>query len=149
MIARPAANAEPDSASHPSHEPRQPVTVEHATLDPRQSLMDLSIELAALRAAAPKPRKQQEGWSELKPAPGIELDSPTDTFWANPDPRFSRVVHVMHQGWHGIRAAASFLPGHKVAVPVGRRITAHEIQQLLRDHRRAIGGFSWVCREHR
>jgi SAM-dependent methyltransferase/glycosyltransferase involved in cell wall biosynthesis len=56
---------------------------------------------------------------------------PLDTAWANVDPRFARVVHVVHQEWHGIRASAGYSPGHKLAIVADRPMSAA-------DHRRAI-----------
>lgn len=44
-------------------------------------------------------------------------DADCDRKYAVSDPRFDGVMHVFHQQWHGIRAAAGALPGRKIAVP--------------------------------
>jgi SAM-dependent methyltransferase len=105
---------------------------EREQLSRRQNFLALAQELAAIRAAAPMPSASSSERPPPSPARHrIELDCPSDTHWANPDPRFSRVVHLMHQEWHGIRAAASYLPGHKIAIPAERRIWPEEIKRAL------------------
>lgn len=40
-----------------------------------------------------------------------------DTIYAHEHPSLSRILHIFHSGWHGIRAAAGSLPGMKLAIP--------------------------------
>jgi SAM-dependent methyltransferase len=109
----------------------------------RKRLARLVDELGSMRAAqqapAPLMSRAHGGLAsavELAP-PAILWNEPLDTRWAQRDPRFARTVHVFHQEWHGIRASAGYLPGLKLAITSGRRLTADE-------HRSAIQG----CAEH-
>lgn len=40
-----------------------------------------------------------------------------DTIYAHEHSSLSRILHIFHSGWHGIRAAAGSLPGMKLAIP--------------------------------
>ena len=61
----------------------------------------------------------------------FEFDAARDRAMAHEDERFDHVVHVFHQDWHGIRAACGTLPGHKLAIPSSRTLTAGEIHDIV------------------
>jgi hypothetical protein len=65
------------------------------------------------------------------PAAGVLIDAGLDTHWASRDARFRRVTHVFHQEWNGIRAAAGYLPGRKVAITSARPLTEDEMRQAV------------------
>lgn len=60
------------------------------------------------------------------------FDAVRDTRLAQPIQGFERVCHVMHQEWHGIRAAAGALPGRKLAISVTHTPTTSEIDLVAR-----------------
>lgn len=74
--------------------------------------------------------------TDRKPAPPhlisseIQFDGSGDTKYARPDERFSRVAHIFHQDWHGIRSAAGVLPGHKIAIPLDMKLGGRQLLQL-------------------
>ncbi|AKQ65365.1 Myosin-9 (Myosin heavy chain 9) [Myxococcus hansupus] len=112
------------------------LTVEVKRSERRQRLLSLSDELVRLRAeppavvqappATPSPRYGNDAVPEA-----VVVDAPLDTTWAHVDPRFSRVVHLFHQEWYGIRAASGYAPGHKIGITANRPLTAE-------DHRRIV-----------
>jgi SAM-dependent methyltransferase len=104
---------------------------ERDQLKRRQNLLSLAQELAAIRAARPEERRATSIAPQAASAVSIEFDAASDSHWAHQDPRFSRVVHVMHQEWHGIRAAAGYLPGHKLAIPANRSIRPGEVKEAI------------------
>lgn len=63
-------------------------------------------------------------------ADGVLIDQPLDTSWAHERPSHAKVLHVSHQYWHGIRAAAGYLPGSKAAIVEDRRLTLTEVNRL-------------------
>jgi SAM-dependent methyltransferase len=106
--------------------------VERALFSRRQHLLALSDRIAEVRAEARPPA------TALAPAPvaasekpGVLVDDPLDTNWSHADPRFRRVVHLFHQEWHGIRAAAGYFPGHKVAITCARPLTPDELKRTV------------------
>lgn len=44
------------------------------------------------------------------------FDEPQDTRYSHTEPSFERVLHIFHREWLGIRAAAGYLPGRKLAI---------------------------------
>jgi hypothetical protein len=58
-----------------------------------------------------------------------------DTRWALPSPL--PVTHIIPQEWHGIRAAAGYAPGHKIALPVQRNLPASKLREALREIERS------------
>ncbi|QSQ28042.1 methyltransferase type 11 [Pyxidicoccus parkwayensis] len=101
----------------------------------RQRLLALSDDLAQLRAEkaeTPKSKPAPSHPSESKPVPeAVVIDAPLDTAWAHVDARFDRVLHIFHQEWYGIRAAAGYTPGHKLGITADRPLSAA-------DHRRIV-----------
>jgi hypothetical protein len=81
----------------------------------------------------------------------IEFDSAADTKYAQTHPAFGSVAHIFHQNWHGIRAAAGVLPGHKIAIPLHApllRVAVEELMQRLQEWRVkkiVVHGFSDIC----
>lgn len=61
----------------------------------------------------------------------IEFDAVDDCRYARNDPSFSRVAHIFHQNWHGIRSAAGVQPGHKVAIPLQCPLRKRDFIQLV------------------
>ncbi len=61
----------------------------------------------------------------------ILYDADCDRKYANSDTRFDGVMHVFHQKWHGIRAAAGVLPGRKIGVPQDYRASGRARAALL------------------
>ena len=98
----------------------------------RKALATVADELASLRARhatelAAIPATPQKAEPAPDPAaPALVWDDPLDTRWAQRDPAFSRVLHVFHQEWHGIRASAGYAPGHKLAITSRRLLTRAE-----------------------
>lgn len=67
-----------------------------------------------------------------------EFDGLRDTEFAHRAPGFERVLHIFHEGWHGIRAACGYAPGRKIAIshergPDGEAL--RHIQGLVHRHR--------------
>ena len=61
----------------------------------------------------------------------VLVDDAVDTAWAHDDPAIDGIVHVFHQEWESIRAAAAYLPGRKVAVSVEARLSLQDLQAVL------------------
>jgi hypothetical protein len=101
----------------------------------RQSLQSLADELARLRSAHRQqerpPSRVPEAHSTERGLEGVLVDAPLDTRWAHPEPRMARCSHVFHQEWSGIRAAAGFAPGHKVAITADRPLTPAEHRRVI------------------
>ncbi|HET9449440.1 MAG TPA: glycosyltransferase, partial [Aggregicoccus sp.] len=76
-----------------------------------------------------RPKEVAEAPSAL---PALIFDSPLDTRWAQVDGELGRVVHVFHQEWFGIRAAAGFTPGHKLALPAQRVLSRADVQRAVK-----------------
>ena len=81
----------------------------------------------------------------------IEFNSLTDTKYAQTHPDFGSVAHLFHQNWHGIRAAAGVLPGHKIAIPLHAPLPRAAVENLLRRLQEwrvkkiVVHGFSNIC----
>ena len=64
------------------------------------------------------------------------------------DKLFSRVAHIFHQNWCGIRSAAGVQPGHKVAIPLDHPLKNADLLELVshlkewRVEKAAFHGFS-------
>ncbi|QDE84252.1 class I SAM-dependent methyltransferase [Myxococcus xanthus] len=111
------------------------LTVELKRSERRQRLLSLSDELVRLRAEpvvtarapvdTPAPRYGHDTVAEA-----VVVDAPLDTTWAHVDPRLSRVVHLFHQEWYGIRAASGYAPGHKIGITANRALTAADHQRI-------------------
>jgi hypothetical protein len=63
--------------------------------------------------------------------PGLLFDNPLDTTWAHAVPSLAGVVHVFHQQWHGIRAAAGYCPGRKLAITAERPLSTKELREAV------------------
>lgn len=99
----------------------------------RRAFASLADELVALRrAAVPAPAAGGGRSEQAVKTKALLWDGPNDTRWAQRDVRFTRVLHVFHQEWHGIRASAGYTPGHKLAIPSTRLLTAQEHAEVLR-----------------
>jgi len=61
----------------------------------------------------------------------IEFDANGDCCYARNDRDFTRVAHIFHQNWHGIRSAAGVQPGHKVAIPLQRPLGRSDLLKLV------------------
>jgi hypothetical protein len=61
----------------------------------------------------------------------IQFDNTADTKYSRRNAAFSRVAHLFHQNWHGIRSAAGVLPGHKIAIPVGISVNRRVLQSII------------------
>ncbi|MBJ6764046.1 methyltransferase [Myxococcaceae bacterium JPH2] len=101
----------------------------------RQRLFSLADDLAGLRG-----RRHVSGAeaTALEPAhahpqtpPAVLFDDALDTRWANSFPQFGRLMHVFHQEWHGIRAAAGYLPGHKLAITSERPLSVADLRNVI------------------
>jgi len=120
----------------------------------RQRLHALADDLARFRGPrAPPPEVKPPDAPSAPPAPAIEADAPLDTRWSHEVPRFAGVLHVFHQDWHGIRAAAGYLPGRKLAIPSERTLTRQELRDALDSvdawlcHTVIVHGFSATARQ--
>jgi len=100
----------------------------------RQRLFALADALASerlrRRAKRTKGDRQAPPASGVKPPGTVEIDGAFDTAWADPDARFSGLVHAFHLEWHGIRAASGYLPGSKVGFTANRDLLLREIQEI-------------------
>jgi hypothetical protein len=77
----------------------------------------------------------------------IVFDDPLDVSWARLNPALDDVAHVFHSHWFGIRAAAGYLPGHKIAIPSEGRLSQGSLQRviahLLKAKPRAVVFHGW------
>jgi hypothetical protein len=114
--------AQPEAAEpHRSELPgvvelEQELRAERALLARRQRLLDVASQLFAVRAEQRPEARAVEPATQQAPRPGVVIDHTDDTRWAHPGATATRLVQVFHQEWHGIRAAAGYLPGRKVAI---------------------------------
>jgi|GEM_PF-1074820 len=117
------------------------LAAESARFERRQRLLGLSDDLARLRAQrVPVPDAPVTPPAPSAANPGVLYDAPMDTRWANDAPRLGRLLHVFHQEWHGIRAAAGYLPGHKLAIAAERPLLARELKSALEHVERSLCG---------
>jgi len=107
--------------------------VSSARLDDRSGMRALVSKLRTIRS-----RWHTENSGAKSPGvaePELEFDSGLDCDWAATDSRFERVLHVFHRPWRGIRAAAGYLPGHKLAIAADGSIS----EPALRNAAELIG----------
>ncbi len=100
----------------------------------RRRMSSLADDLVTLRSARPNPDPQPPAFREAEsrtPPDAVLWNEPLDTHWSQEDASFSRVVHVFHQEWHGIRAHAGYAPGHKLAISCRRALTTQEHRRVL------------------
>jgi SAM-dependent methyltransferase len=98
----------------------------------RQNLLTLADELAGLRdLRMPVSQEKEPAPAPSGQRPGILFNEPADTSWAHVHPGMSGVLHVFHQEWHGIRAAAGYSPGHKLAITAERSLTPKELRRAV------------------
>jgi glycosyltransferase involved in cell wall biosynthesis len=105
--------------------------VETERIQRRQRLFTLAENLAQLRNRPSKPPRVSEPSPAPAPPPGVLLNSALDTAWAHGAPGLSHLIHVFHQQWHGIRAAAGYSPGRKLAITVERPLSTKELRQAV------------------
>ena len=105
--------------------------VESERFQRRQRLFSLTEDLAGLRNRKVQPTPVAEPSQAPATHPGVLFDDAADTTWAHVVPSLSRVVHVFHQQWHGIRAAAGYSPGRKLAITAERPLTQKELRQAV------------------
>lgn len=120
--------------------------------DSRLQLLQLADDLASIRrrfgfeASPPVASPAPERWTQrLKgllrrdgsptparhSAPGsVRVDDPLDTQWSHAHPALNSLAHVFHQEWHGIRAAAGYLPGTKLAITSERPLSVDDLRGL-------------------
>jgi hypothetical protein len=97
----------------------------------QRSLERLSDDLRALREAIDEePARPAHRGGHLA-RESLARNLPFDTQYSQIDARFDDVVHVFHHGWHGIRAAAGYLPGQKLVIPADREMTTEEIRSAI------------------
>ena len=97
----------------------------------QRSLEQLSNDLRALREELDEePVRGGHRGSHLE-TESLARNLPLDTQYAQNDSRFDDVVHVFHHAWHGIRAAAGYLPGEKLVIPADRTMTTEEIRAAI------------------
>lgn len=101
----------------------------------RVRLLSLTEDLIGLRTALVEPANSRTH-VETKPANKIDsavvINDPLDVRWADKDQRFTSVVHVFHQEWNGLRAAAGYLPGRKLAITANRQLLPEEHRKALK-----------------
>jgi hypothetical protein len=101
----------------------------------RRQLWAISDEVAALRSSQqprPSPARTEAAGPPPIERPGLLVDDPFDTRWAHRTPAYHRVAHVFHQEWHGVRAAAGYSPGHKLAITSKRLLNPVELDEARR-----------------
>lgn len=104
-----------------------PRPVEQAPEGRRPSLVRRGAEW--LRRAVVERRAPQ--LSPRHEPTAVLVGASLDTAWANAAPGFEGLSHVFHQEWHGIRAAAGYLPGGKVAISAEHRLSLGNIEQVI------------------
>jgi SAM-dependent methyltransferase len=106
-------------------EERELLRVEHERVGRRQKLLTLAEDLQEIRAGHSHVSPERDSGKKDSPSreANVLIDDPFDTHWAHQDARFHRVLHVFSQEWRGIRAAAGYLPGHKMAVTADRTLS--------------------------
>ncbi|HET7786405.1 MAG TPA: methyltransferase domain-containing protein [Myxococcales bacterium] len=121
------------------YEAQELLRAERRRAQTRKGLATLADDLASLRAWRSDVEKREAGAArapapaaEKVAAPAFVWDDPADVHWTHRDSRFSRVVHVYHQQWHGIRASAAYKPGQKLAITAERTLRAGEHADLIR-----------------
>ncbi|MFL5357142.1 methyltransferase domain-containing protein [Archangium sp.] len=114
-----------------TQELQERMQVESERYQRRQQLFALAEELAGLRNRPVKTAPVSEPEKAPVPHPGVLFDDALDTTWAHKVPSLSHVVHVFHQQWHGIRAAAGYSPGRKLAITAERSLTSKELRQAV------------------
>ncbi|MBZ4401336.1 class I SAM-dependent methyltransferase [Myxococcus sp. AS-1-15] len=97
----------------------------------RQRLQALSDDLARLRASRVAFPDAPTAYVPPTSHPGFILNAPLDTRWSAVMPRFGKLMHVFHQEWHGIRAAAGYMPGQKLAITCERTLDERELRASL------------------
>ncbi len=97
----------------------------------RQRLQALSDDLARLRASRVAFPDAPTAYTPPAGIPGFLHNAPLDTRWAAVMPRFGKLMHVFHQEWHGIRAAAGYMPGQKLAIACERTLDERELRAAL------------------
>ncbi|NTX40170.1 methyltransferase domain-containing protein [Myxococcus sp. CA033] len=126
-LSTPAANSEARVA-----ELTERLAVESERFERRQRLQALSDDLARLRASrAPFPDAPAPHVPATSSVPGFILNAALDTRWSADLPQFGKLMHVFHQDWHGIRAAAGYLPGQKLAIASDRVLDERELRAAI------------------
>jgi hypothetical protein len=59
------------------------------------------------------------------------FDDPADTRYAHTMPVFARVLHIFHSEWPGVRAAAGYLPGRKLAISAQADVSPFPVSDIL------------------
>ncbi len=123
-----AARVSPPSPAEVTRPRAVSVAAPKASASWGERLSGLARELAALRTG------RADGGAAHTPVAfkqGILVDAEPDRRWAHADPRFDQVVHVFAQEWFGIRSAAAYLPGRKLAVTIERPLWPVEKSAVL------------------
>lgn len=104
----------------------------------RKSMSEHSETARAISAAVAASRPAcEEAPSAPSLAPGpraeplLQWNSATDTRYAHSIPGFEKVLHIFHQEWFGVRAAAGSLPGLKLAIPANRPLGETHYKELI------------------
>jgi hypothetical protein len=142
------------AAKQSTARPVSKTPVPEGSVDPRLGLMQLADELAAIRrrhvfepaaadgpGAAPNPGLVQRLRRLLGRTPAVQpgrestpesvqVDAALDTAWSHAHPALSDIGHVFHQEWFGIRAAAGYLPGTKLAIASARPLSVENLATL-------------------
>jgi SAM-dependent methyltransferase len=122
--AEPLIRGEGASVGQDLSEERELLKVERERVARRQRLLTLAEDLQEIRAARTEDTLARGSEDEpSRPGPNVLVDDPFDTQWAHEDRRFHRVLHIFSQEWRGVRAAAGYLPGHKIAVTADRMLS--------------------------
>jgi SAM-dependent methyltransferase len=113
-------------------EARELLRVEQERVARREKLLSLAEDLQEIRAhqtkRPPVPTPSEE--APVLPS-NVLIDDPFDTHWAHEDGRFHHVLHLFSQEWHGVRAAAGYLPGHKIAIAAGQPLSDVDHRTVL------------------
>ena len=113
------------------HELQERLQVETERTQRRQRLFALAEDLAELRNRSVKPPRVSEPAPAQAPQPGVLFNAPLDITWAHHAPSLAGVLHVFHQQWYGIRAAAGYSPGRKLAITAERPLSTEELRQAV------------------
>ncbi|MGE6699634.1 methyltransferase [Hyphomonas sp. NPDC076900] len=99
--------------------------------DRQNLLQDLGRSLTtAHRMCSNLPAPRREGSVHPAAHASVLWNDRRDTQYANDLPEMQRVLHVFHQEWVGIRAAAGSLGGQKLAITADRALSNEDILQI-------------------
>jgi hypothetical protein len=78
-----------------------------------------------------RPRASMTPEAAAVSAGSAEWDALFDTRYAHQIPGFEKILQLFHQEWYGIRAAAGYLPGRKLAVSADTPMSLDAVRSIV------------------